>query len=286
MPIVEPRQKTTADVIVNIDAEQKWPPLNLRELLSYREILRAMVGREIRVRYAQTLIGVGWVILQPALTMIILSKIIGRLAGTSVYGFPNDLFVLCGLLPWTYFSHVLTKSAFCLVSNSGILSKAYFPRLMFPIATAIGALADLGISSVLLVAVMVYRGVAPSANILFLPAFLVLLIVASLGFGLWLAVLNLRHRDVSHALPFVMQLLFFCSPVAYPASFISGPWKVLYDLNPLTGILEGFRWSLLRGAPNPSGSVWGSFVTCIVILVTGLYYFRRREQTFADESGA
>jgi lipopolysaccharide transport system permease protein len=256
--------------------------LNLRELWAYREVLHALVWREINIRYAQAAVGVGWVVLQPVLTTVVLSLVAGRWMGAAAGGVPYPLFSCSGLVPWLYFTHVLTKSSICMV-GTGLLSKAYFPRLLLPLATAAGGLIDLLVASAVLAVLMFYYGSVPGPGILLLPVGLVLLITTALGAGIWLSVLNLFHRDIAHALPFGTQLLFFLTPVAYPAGMISESWRPFYSLNPMVAVIECLRYALFGIGPGIStAQIAASVAVGMLVLVSGLVYFRRHERTLAD----
>src|SRR5687767_6182107 len=228
-------------VVISFDARQ--PLLGARELWSYREVLYALVAREVKVRYAQTVAGFAWVILQPLLTTGVLTILAGRWMRVPAGNLDYPLFVYSGLVPWMYFTHVLTKASMSLI-HTGLLSKAYFPRLLLPLAAAIGGLIDLCVTSVVLAGLMIYYGVAPSATIVLLPGALLLAAVVAFGVGVWVAVLNLFQRDVAHALPFSTQLLFFITPVAYPVTVVPASWLPLYTLNPMVAVVEFWRWTL------------------------------------------
>jgi lipopolysaccharide transport system permease protein len=256
--------------------------LNPRELWAYREVLYALVLREIKIRYAQTAVGVGWAVLQPVLTTVVLSLLAGRWMGVPAAGIPYPLFVYSGLAAWIYFTHVLTKSSVCLV-NTGLISKAYFPRLLLPLAAAMGGLIDLGVASAILVGLMLYYRASPGWGILLLPVCVIVLMVFAFGAGTWLAVLNLYRRDVAHALPFATQLAFLTTPVAYPSGLVPHSWRLVYYLNPMAGVIECFRWSLFGRRPDISAwQIGASLAVGAIVTLAGLMYFRRNEPTLAD----
>lgn len=259
--------------------------LDLRELWEYRELLGFLAWRDLKVRYKQTAIGVAWAVLQPLAMMTVFTIFFGRLARLPSDGLPYPLFALAGLLSWNLFARVLASSADSLVRDQRLISKVYFPRLIVPLSSSLAALVDFAISLVLLLALMVFYRVTPDERLLFLPLLALLLLVAALGVGFWLSALNVEFRDVQHTLPFLTQLWFFLTPVVYPASLVPDRYLVLYSLNPMVGVVEGFRWSLLgTSAPVPS-AVLISAVTAVVLFVTGLIYFRSRERSFADSLG-
>jgi len=258
------------------------PILGVRELWAYREVLYALVWREMKIRYAQTLAGAFWVILQPALTTVVLSVLAGRWMKGPLNGLPYPLFAYGGLALWMYLTHVVTKSCTCLIST-GLLSKAYFPRLLLPLAAVAGGLIDLLVTSVILAFLMVYYRALPSATILLLPVCLLLAVIVALGVGVWLAVLNLYHRDVSHALPFAMQLLFLVTPVAYPMNVVPIAWRLPYSLNPFVGVIECWRWALFgRDLEISLPELAVSVATAATVTFAGLWYFSRKAPSFAD----
>jgi len=269
--------------IASIHADFTAPVLNVRELWAYREVLYALVWRDIKVRYAQTVVGVGWVVLQPVLTTAVLTLLAGRWMRAPAQGLSYSLFAYSGLVPWIYFTHVLTKSSVCLLSNNGLLSKAYFPRLLLPLSTAIAGLVDLFVTIVILGLLMIYHGTAGGFRLLLLPCCLLLLIMVAIGTGIWIAVLNLYHRDVAHALPFATQLVFFMTPIAYPSSLVPQSWRLLYSLNPMVGVIACFRWALFASPLDISLlQLTASMMAAVVLVVSGLFYFSRKERILAD----
>jgi lipopolysaccharide transport system permease protein len=272
---------------VSIRADSKAPILNIPELWAYRQVLHALVRREIKIRYAQTVVGIGWALLQPALTTFVLTVLAGRWMRGPIGGVNYSVFVFAGLVPWIYFTHVVTRSSVCLMNNNGLLSKAYFPRLLLPLAAAIGGLVDLLVMTVILVLLMAYTRTSIGFGILFFPLCLLFLGTVAAGAGIWIAVLNLYHRDVAHALPFVTQLAFFLTPVAYASTLVPHSWRLTYALNPMAGVVECFRWSLFAATPDvPLGQLGASALVGIVSLLSALVYFSRKERILADVGDA
>jgi lipopolysaccharide transport system permease protein len=256
--------------------------LNLGDLWRYRELILFLTWRDLSVRYKQTALGVAWAILQPLLTMLVFSLFFGRLAGVDSDGLPYPLFTYCALLPWQLFAYALTESSQSLIANERLITKIYFPRLIIPLAATLAGLVDFAIAFVMLVVLMLFYGVTPTLTILALPIFIGLALVTALGVGLWLSALNVRYRDVRYTLPFLTQFWFFLTPIAYPSSLVPPAWRAVYGLNPLAGVVEGFRWSLL-GAGTISWALVGvSALMALGLLWSGLIYFRRMERTFAD----
>lgn len=259
-----------------------WVSLNLRDVWRYRELVLFLTWRDLSVRYKQTALGVAWAVLQPFLTMLVFSLFFGRLAGVASDGLPYPLFTYCALLPWQLFAYALTESSQSLIANERLITKIYFPRLIIPLAATLAGLVDFAIAFILLVVLMLFYGVTPTAAIVALPVFVGLALVAALGVGLWLSALNVRYRDVRYTLPFLTQFLFFLTPIAYPSSLVPPAWRAWYGLNPMAGVVEGFRWSLLGAGTTPWALVGVSAITAFGLLLSGLIYFRRMERTFAD----
>jgi lipopolysaccharide transport system permease protein len=256
--------------------------LNLGDLWRYRELILFLTWRDLSVRYKQTALGVAWAILQPLLTMLVFSLFFGRLAGVDSDGLPYPLFTYCALLPWQLFAYALTESSQSLIANERLITKIYFPRLIIPLAATLAGLVDFVIAFGMLVVLMLIYGVTPTLTILALPIFIGLALMTALGVGLWLSALNVRYRDVRYTLPFLTQFWFFLTPIAYPSSLVPPAWRAVYGLNPLAGVVEGFRWSLL-GAGTISWALVGvSALMALGLLWSGLIYFRRMERTFAD----
>jgi lipopolysaccharide transport system permease protein len=266
-----------------IQPSSGWVPLRLSELWQYREILYFLIWRDIKVRYKQTVIGAAWAIVQPLMTMVVFSIFLGGLAKVPSDGIPYPVFSFCALVPWAFFANGLTQSSQSLVSSSHLITKVYFPRLLIPTARVLAGLPDLGLAFLVLLGIIWYYGLRPSPLlVLWLPAFILLALVTALGFGLWLSALNVKYRDIQHAIPFLTQLWLFATPIAYPASLVPGPWRTLYALNPMVGVVEGFRWTLLGSGDSPGVMSAASALAALVILVTGAFFFRRVERTFAD----
>ncbi len=259
-----------------------WVPLGLKELWEYRELLYFLIWRDIKVRYKQTALGAAWAIIQPLFTMIVFSIFFGRLAKIPSDGLPYPIFVYCALLPWQLFAHALTESGNSLVASQNLITKVYFPRLVIPISAVLAGLVDFVIAFVVLLGMMFYYGIVPTAATLTLPLFIVLAIATALAVGLWLSALNVQYRDIRYTIPFLTQFWLFITPIAYPSSLVPEAWRTLYGLNPMAGVVEGFRWALLgtENAPGPMLAV--SVGVVVALLVGGLYYFRRMEKTFAD----
>lgn len=261
-----------------------WAALNLRELWVYRELLYFLTWRDVLVRYKQAVLGVAWAVLQPFLTMIVFTVVFNRALGVKSPdpNLPYEVFSFAGLLPWQFFSGALSRSGVSLVGNANLLTKVYFPRLVIPISAVLAGLVDFVISFVVLLVLMAAYGVFPGWQIVFLPLFLLLAIITALGVSLWLSALDVLYRDVQYIIPFLVQLWMFVSPVIYSISNIpEGPLRVVYSLNPMTGVIGGFRWALL-GQKFPGGYVWISIGVVVVLFVGGLFYFKRVERVFAD----
>lgn len=259
-----------------------WAPLHLRELWEYRELLYFLTWRDIKVRYKQTALGATWAVLQPLLTMVVFSVFFGRLAKVPSDGLPYPIFAYCGLVPWTYFATALSQSANSLVDHGRLITKVYFPRLLVPAASVIAGLVDLGIALVVLVGMLLFYGVAPGPAVITLPLFILLAAATALAVGLWLSALNVQYRDVRYTLQFLIQFWLFATPVAYPSSLVPQRWRILYGLNPMTGVVEGFRWALLGKGEAPGALLAVSVLTVAAALIGGLFYFRRMERAFAD----
>jgi lipopolysaccharide transport system permease protein len=266
----------------HIRPESGWTEIGFKELWEYRELLYFLTWRDVKVRYKQTALGAAWAVIQPLFMMLVFSLFFGRLAKVPSDGVPYPVFTLCALLPWQLFAHALTESGNSLVSNERLITKVYFPRLVIPIAAVLGGLVDFAIAFVLLLLLMAYYGIMPTWAVITLPGFVLLAVLTALGVGLWLSALNVQYRDVRHTLNFLVQFWLFATPVAYPSSLVPERWRPLMGLNPMAGVVEGFRWALL-GKSDPPGPILGvSIVVVLLILIGGLYYFRRMESAFAD----
>ncbi len=256
--------------------------INLRELWAYHELLFFLVWRDVGVRYRQSMLGIGWAVLQPFLTMVVFTIIFGRFANIPSEGVPYPLFSFVALLPWTYFARSLSASSDSLVGSTNLISKVYFPRLVLPITGVLVGLADFAVSFVMLIAMMIWYGFHPNRGVVLLPVFMFLSLLTALGTGLWLTSMNVKYRDVKFIVPFFTQIWMYASPIIYPSSLIPEKFRHVYALNPMVGIVEGFRWALL-GKAAPDWTMMA--VSCLVILallVSGLLYFRSMEKTFAD----
>jgi lipopolysaccharide transport system permease protein len=272
-----------AEEITLIKPSKGWVALNLKDLWKYRELIYFLTWRDIKVRYKQAALGIGWAILQPLLTMVIFSVIFGKFGKLPTdNSIPYPLFTFVALLPWNLFSNALQKAGTSLVGSANLITKIYFPRLIIPISSVGAGLVDFAVSLVVLVGLMVYYRVYPTWNMLWIIPFLIMTLIVALAVGLWSSALNVRYRDVQQMIPFLIQVWMYASPVAYSANIITDrKWQLIYGLNPLTGIIQGFRWALLGGTP-PGELMWISNAVMVVLLVSGLYYFRRMEKTFAD----
>ncbi len=260
-----------------------WAALNLRELWIYRELIYFMTWKDLKVRYKQTLLGASWAILQPFMTMVVFSIFFGELAKVPSDGVPYPVFSFTALLPWTLFSKALSDASRSLVQSSHMITKVYFPRLILPLASILAGVVDFALALIVLLGMMLFYKITPTPAVWYLPLFLLLALVTALGVGLWLSALNVMYRDVGYILPFLTQFWLFITPIAYPASMVPEQWRLLYALNPMTGVVEGFRWALLGTQQANSGvTLVVSTVIAIVILVSGLFYFRRMERLFAD----
>lgn len=258
-----------------------WVPVNLRELWAYRELLYFLTWREIKVRYKQTALGFAWAIIQPFMMMIVFTLFFGNLAKVPSEGIPYPLFNYAALLPWTLFAEGINRSSVSLVQQTGLVQKVYFPRLIMPLAGIVSPVVDFCIAFVILIGMMVYYGYAPTWRVVLLPAFVLLALMTALGVGLWLSAINVKYRDVRYTIPFLVQLWLFASPVVYSSGLLPERWQIVYGLNPMSGVIEGFRWALL-GTDPPGSLIAVSVAIVVVVLVGGAYYFRRNEKTFAD----
>jgi lipopolysaccharide transport system permease protein len=271
-----------AEAIMRIEPSRGWTSLHLDELWRYRELVYFLTWRDVKVRYKQTILGAAWAILQPLLTMLVFSLFLGRLAKVPSDGVPYPLFCLAGLIPWTYFALALMQSSNSLVGSANLITRVYFPRLAVPLASVLAGGVDFLVAFGFLLGMMTYFGAAPSWNVLFLPLFFLLIVATALGAGLWLSALNVQFRDIRYVLPFLSQFWMIATPVAYPSSLLPEPWRTLYALNPMAGVVEGFRWALLGTHTAPGPMVIVSSLVAAGLLVSGAYYFRHMERTFAD----
>ncbi len=268
--------------VVRIEPATGWVSLKLRELWEYRELVYFLVWRDVKVRYKQTVLGAAWAIIQPFLTMVVFSLFFGQLAKVPSDGVPYPIFSYTALVPWTIFSYGLGQASNSLVSSAALIQKVYFPRLAAPIAVVLSSIVDFVPAFLVLLGMMLWYGMLPTIHVLWLPLFLLLALVTSLGVGLWLSALNVQFRDIRYTVPFLTQLWLFATPIAYPSSLLPQPWRTLYGLNPMAGVVEGFRWALLGTVAAPGAMMVLSALIALGFLVTGAFYFRRMEQTFAD----
>ncbi|HVX29272.1 MAG TPA: ABC transporter permease [Nitrolancea sp.] len=265
-----------------IEPSSGWRAVNLRELWRFRELLYFLTWRDVKVRYKQTAIGAFWAVLQPFLTMVIFTILFGRLAKISSDNIPYPVFSYSGLLPWTFFANAIGLAGLSLVTNANMIAKIYFPRLLMPAAAVLGATLDFCLAFVILIAMMFYYGITPGIATLALPLFLALAIFTALGISLWLSALNVKYRDIRYVIPFLTQVWMFLTPVLYPSSMIPEKWRLIYGLNPMSGVVEGFRWSLLGTEKAPGAMILVSAAVVVLLFVGGLFYFRRMEREFAD----
>jgi lipopolysaccharide transport system permease protein len=281
-PLTLSSERPAAVPTLRIARSKGWVPLKLSELWEYRELLYFLVWRDIKVRYKQTALGATWAVIQPFFTMVVFSLFFGHLAGMKSDGLPYPIFSFAALVPWSFFANGLSQSSNSLVGSSNLITKVYFPRLIIPLASSFSGVVDFLIAFAVLIVMMLYYSLLPTLNVLWLPLFFLLAMVTSLGVGLWLSALNVEYRDVRFIVPFITQFWLFVTPIAYPSSLLPEPWHTLYGLNPMVGVVEGFRWALLGTKTAPGPIIAVSSVAAIVILITGAFYFRRMEKTFAD----
>lgn len=265
-----------------IEPKSGWQLVNWRELYQYRDLFRFLVWRGIKARYAQSVIGVGWAVIQPVFSMLLFTVIFGKLAEVSSDGVPYALFSFAALVPWTYFSNAVNEAAGSLVTNANMISKVYFPRLVLPMSSVLSKLVDFTISFSVLILLMLAFRTLPTVNIIFLPLLVLLMMLSAAGLGMWLTALSVQYRDIKHAINFIIQLLMYASPVVYPASLVPEKFQWAYALNPLVGVIEGFRSSLLDSRPMPWDLIAIGSCSALAMLLSGMFYFRRRERLFAD----
>jgi lipopolysaccharide transport system permease protein len=265
-----------------IEPTKGWTSLKLKDLWEYRDLLGIFVWRDLKVRYRQTVVGALWAIIQPFLTMVIFSVFFGGLAKIPSENIPYPIFSFAALVPWTFFSNSINQASNSLVNSAEMIKKIYFPRLTMPIASMLAGLVDFLLAFIILIGMMLYYGFLPNKNILWFPFFLGLAMMTSLGVSLWLSAMNVQFRDVRYMIPFITQVWLYATPVAYSSSLLVEPWHTLYGINPMVGVVEGFRWALLGTGTTPGPTVLVSFIVALGILVSGAYYFRRMEKIFAD----
>jgi len=272
--------------VFRIRATSGWRFLDLRELWTYRELIYFLTWRDVKVRYKQTAIGVAWSVLQPLAMMVVFTLFFGRLAKIPSEGVPYPVFAYTALLPWQLFSRTLAESTNSLVTDQRLITRVYFPRIIVPLATTLAGIVDFAIAAGLLIVLLVFYGITPGAAVVWIPLFALLMIVTVLGAGFWLSALNVEYRDVMYIVPFLNQFWLFLTPVVYPSSMVPEQWRLLYGLNPMVGVVEGFRWSLLGTGQAPGFMLAASVAVAIALFVSGIIWFRRRERTFVDAVGS
>ena len=272
-----------SSTVTVIEPSRGWVPIRLGELWDYREVLYYLVWRDIKVRYRQTAIGAAWAIVQPLMTMVVFSVFLGKLAKVPSDGTPYPIFAFAGLVPWAFFANGLTQSAGSLVASGHLITKVYFPRLLVPMARVLAGLPDIGLSFLVLLGLVGWYGqLHLTRSLLWLPGLAALALLTAFGIGLWLSALNVQYRDVQHAVPFLVQIWLFATPIAYPSSLLPEPWRTVYGINPMVGVVEGFRWSLFATGRPPGLPLVISCAAALVLVVSGAFFFRRVERTFAD----
>jgi len=268
--------------VIVVKPSKGWISLKLKELWEYRELLYFMAWRDIKVRYKQTVLGAAWAIIQPFFTMIVFSIFFGRLAKMPSDGLPYPIFAYAALVPWTFFANGLNQASNSLVGSANLIKKVYFPRLVVPISSVISGVVDFVLAFAVLLGMMLFYGILPTVKILWLPLFVLLIFVTALGVGFWLSALNVQFRDVRYTVPFLTQFWLFTTPIAYPSSLLSEPWRTIYGINPMVGVVEGFRWALLGTDTAPGPIIIVSTVVALLLFVGGAFWFRKMEKTFAD----
>lgn len=267
---------------IRITPSKGWVSLQLKELWQYRELLFFLIWRDIKVRYKQTILGASWAIIQPFFTMVVFSLFFGKLAKVPSDGIPYPIFAYSALVPWAFFANGLSQASNSLVGGSNLIKKVYFPRLAMPLASVLGGFVDFLLAFILLVGMIFYYGMVPTIHVVVLPLFLLLAFITSLGVSLWLSAMYVQFRDIRHIIPFLTQIWLFATPIAYPSSLLSEPWRTIYGINPMVGVVEGFRWALLGSKTEPGPMIIVSSIMAVALLISGAFYFRRMEKTFAD----
>jgi lipopolysaccharide transport system permease protein len=268
---------------LRIEPSKGWVSLKLRELWEYRELLYFLVWRDVKVQYKQTVIGAAWAIIKPFSTMVVFSLFFGQLARIPSDGIPYPIFSYTALVPWAFFSSGLSQSSNSLVGSANLIKKVYFPRLVIPLSSVISGVVDFVLAFLVLLGMMLFYGIAPTVNVIWLPFFMLLALTTALGVGLWLSAMNVQFRDVRNAVPFLVQFWMFATPIVYPSSLIKDEFlRALYGVNPMAGVVEGFRWALLGAETAPGPIIIVSTLVALTLLVSGAFYFRRMERTFAD----
>lgn len=277
-PTLQPKRRK----VLRIQPSSGWRALDIRELWQYRDLIYFLAWRDVQVRYKQTALGVAWAILQPLAAMAVFTVFLGALVHVPSDGLPYALFAYVGLLPWTYFANAATGASSSLVANTNLVSKVYFPRIAIPIAAVLAGLVDLAIGLVLLAGLLVFFGATPGGGLLLLPLFIALAVLTALAVGVWLSALDVQYRDVRYAIPFLIQVWLFATPVVYPASVVPQQYRAIYGLNPMAGVVEGFRWALVGRTDFPGPLLVVSIVVVTTVFLSGIFYFRRMERIFAD----
>ncbi len=279
---MENSQQKNQTPVIYIKPSKGWLSVNFAELWRYRELIYFLTWRDIKVRYKQAVLGLAWALLQPILTVLIFTVVFGVLLKTPSQGLPYPLFAISALLPWQLFANALQRSSISLVGNSNLITKIYFPRLAIPLSSVAAALVDFAVSFLVLIGMMVYYRYMPGWNLLWLPVIILFALLTALAVGLWLSAINVQYRDVQHMVPFIIQVWMYASPIVYPIDIIpEGIWRTLYGLNPMVGVIQSYRWALL-GGDQPDATMLISIIVVAILLVSGIYYFRRMEKTFAD----
>jgi lipopolysaccharide transport system permease protein len=279
---LSPTESAARVPVIEIQSSTGWVSLQLAELWEYRELIYFLVWRDIKVRYKQTLLGAAWAIIQPVFTMIVFAVFFGHLAKMPSDGVPYPIFAFAALVPWTFLANALTQGSNSLVGSANLIKKVYFPRLVVPLASVLSGIVDFALAFGVLLVLMVGYNMGFSLRLVWIPLFVLLTITTALGVSLWLSALNVEYRDVRYTVPFLTQFWLFATPVAYPSSLLSEPWRTVYGLNPMVGVVEGFRWALLNSGSAPGSMMAVSGLASVVLLAGGAYYFRRLERTFAD----
>ena len=275
------RSNPNNDSVTVIEPKFGWQIINLKELIEYRDLFYFLVWRNIKVLYAQTILGFSWAILQPVVQIVIFTIIFGKVAKIPTDGIPYFLFSTIGIIPWTYMSQAMSQSSMSLVQGAGMLGKVYFPRLIYPATATLSKLVDFAISMVIVLGVMFYFRVHPTWNLLFLPLFVLLMVGIALGVGMWLSAMAIRFRDVKYAMPFAIRMLMYSAPIVYSASSIPETYRFVYSLNPIVGVIEGYRACLL-GTPMPWSYIWPGMIATVILFISGVLYFKHMERVFVD----
>lgn len=283
LPVARPLKSGNDVPVIRIEPSRGWVSLQLRALWKYRELLYFLIWRDVKVRYKQTVLGAAWAIIQPFFTMVVFSIFFGKLAQVPSDGIPYPVFSYAALVPWSFFAHGLGDASNSLIGDARLIRKVYFPRLVMPVSTVLSGFVDFILAFVVLLGMMLAYGIMPTVNVLWLPLFLLLALITSLGSGLWLSAMNVQFRDVRYTVPFLTQLWMYATPIAYPSSLIKDPvLRALYGINPMAGVVEGFRWALLGTDTAPDPVLIASSLAALVLCLSGAFYFRRMEKNFAD----